>query len=48
MVRIRAHQQKHLTRHIVAAVLVCAPLPAETTTTRAMRVIVAGIKEAAP
>ena len=47
MVRIRAHQQKHLTRHIVAAVLVCAPLPAETIT-KAMRVIVAGIKEAAP
>jgi hypothetical protein len=48
MVRIREHKQECLTRHAVAAVLVCAYFPAKTITTKAMRVIVAGTKEAAP
>jgi hypothetical protein len=47
MVPIRAHKQKHPTRHAVATVLVCAPLPAETIATKAM-MIVARKKEAAP
>jgi hypothetical protein len=48
MVRIRAHKQKHLTRHAVATVLVCAPLPADMIATKTMRMIVARGKGAAP
>ena len=48
MVRIREHKHKCLARHAVATVLVCANLPAATITTKAMLMIVAGKKEAAP
>ena len=48
MVQIRAHKQKHLTRHTVATVPVCTPLPDDTIATKTMVMIVARKKEAAP
>jgi hypothetical protein len=48
MVRIREHKHKHLTRHPVATMLVCAGLLADMIATTAMIMIVARPKEAAP
>jgi hypothetical protein len=48
MVQFRAHKHTSLTRHAVAVVLVCAPLPAATIATQTRDMIVARRKEAAP
>jgi len=48
MLRLREHKHKRLTRHTVAAVLVCADLPARVIVTNVMAMIVTQGKEAAP
>jgi hypothetical protein len=48
MVQLREHKHKRLTRHLVATVLVCAPLPADVSVTTAMIMLVDRRKEATP
>lgn len=48
MVQIRENKQKHLTGHAVTMVLLCASLPARTTKTCGLYIVVAWPKEVAP